>query len=83
MIMIARQSVETAYCFFHQKQRVYQYSTMEWQRDDIEYAISDYVNHMDPELLALLAKGRKNYLQEHDTFGDQLLEAVEILESML
>lgn len=81
--MIAKQAIETAYCFFHQKQRVYQYSTMEWQRDDIEYAISDYVNHMDPELLALLAKDRKNFLQEHDTFGDQLLEAVNTLDVML
>ena len=43
-IMIDKGVIETAYCFFHQKQRVYQYSTMDWQKDDIEYAIDDYVS---------------------------------------
>ena len=37
--MITREAIETAYCLFHQKERVYSHSSMEWQRDDIEYAV--------------------------------------------
>ena len=40
---ITKDSVEQAFCFFHQKWRVYEHSTMDWQKDDIEYAISQYV----------------------------------------
>lgn len=40
--MITRESIQCAYSFFHQKERIYRYSTMPWQRDDIEYAIDDY-----------------------------------------
>lgn len=45
-----KDSVESAYCFFHQKLRVYEYSTSPTQRDDIEYAISQYVERMNPLL---------------------------------
>ena len=37
--MITKDSIETAYAFFHQKHRVYIYSNMDWQKDDIEYAL--------------------------------------------
>lgn len=30
--MITRAGIETAYCFLHQKERVYAHSTMDWQR---------------------------------------------------
>lgn len=43
-----KDSIESAYCFFHQKLRVYEYSTSPTQRDDIEYAISQYVDGMTP-----------------------------------
>ena len=49
--MIPRATIETAYAFFHQKERVYAYSNMEWQKDDIEYAISQYVHDMDSSSL--------------------------------
>ena len=39
-IRIDKNAIETAYSFFHQKERVYAHSNMEWQKDDIEYAIS-------------------------------------------
>ena len=81
--MIARESIETAYCFFHQKQRVYQYSTLEWQKEDIEYAISSFVEQMPAELYNLIAKGRRDYLCNHRCFGEQLEEAVKCLEGLL
>lgn len=81
--MISKHSLETAYCFLHQKQRVFQYSTMDWQKDDIECAIGAYVDSMDPELYALLAEGRQDYLLSHARFGEDMLHAVEVLERML
>ena len=54
--MIPKDSIETAYSFLHQKWQVYRYSTMQWQKEDIEYAISSYVDGMNKELYALLAR---------------------------
>lgn len=81
--MISKDSIETAYSFFHQKLRVYQYSNMEWQREDIVYAIGSYVEQMDKELRDELSRGRQDYLMTHDRFGEDLAEAVERLEQML
>lgn len=75
--------IETAYCFFHQKQRVYEYSTMDWQKDDIECAISSYVDTMDAALYAYLAGDSTDYLLSHSRFGDDLRHAVGQLEEML
>ena len=79
--MIPRTTIETAYAFFHQKERAY--SNMEWQKDDIEYAISQYVHDMDKQLLALLANGIPDFLESHLRFHQDLQAAVEQLESML
>jgi len=76
-------SIELAYSFFHQKQRVYQFSDMEWQKEDIEYAISSYVESMPRELYNILACGRADFLCYHANFADDLLFAVEALESMM
>lgn len=81
--MITKESIETAYCFFHQKQRVFQYSTMEWQKEDIEYAIGSYLDTMQTELYEKIAQGRPHFLREHEFFGDDLAKAVEVLEKML
>lgn len=81
--MISKESLETAYCFLHQKQRVYQYSTMDWQKDDIECAIADYVADMNRELYDLLAEGRSDYLLSHRYFAEDMIHGVEILEKML
>ena len=63
--MITRDSIEQAYSFFHQKWRVYKFSTMEWQRDDIESAIGDYVAMMSPDLYRAIARGNSHYLLAH------------------
>lgn len=81
--MITRAGIETAYCFLHQKERVYAHSTMDWQRDDIEYAISSFADDMNPELYSLLADGRTDFLRSHATFPADMLHALDILEKML
>ena len=81
--MITKESLETAYCFLHQKERVYRYSTMAWQRDDIECAIASYVDAMPEELYELLSEGRRDYLLDHLRFGDDMADAVSQLERML
>lgn len=83
MINIPRHSIETAYCFLHQKQRVYQYSTLSWQQDDIECAISSFVADMDPQLYAHLSAGRTDFLLSHARFGEDMIEATQILEALL
>jgi len=81
--MITKDSIESAYCFFHQKQRVYQYSTMDWQKDDIEVAIGEYLDQMDKELYAHLSGGNPDYLRRHKTFGEELRQAVEELDKLM
>ena len=81
--MITRAGIETAYCFLHQKERVYAHSTMDWQRDDIEYAISSFADDMNAELYSLLADGRTDFLRSHATFHADMLHALDILEKML
>lgn len=81
--MITKDSIEAAYCFFHQKLRVYEYSTSPTQRDDIEYAISLYVESMSPELYSQLADGTAHYLQDHTRFEQDLRAAVGMLEKRL
>lgn len=80
---ITKESIETAYCFLHQKERVFRYSTMDWQKEDIEYAIAQYVDSMPPELYAQLASGRRDYLLDHTRFFDDMNDALEQLEQML
>jgi len=75
-------SIEPAYCFFHQKLMVYKHSTMEWQRDDIEYAIASYVDGMSPALYERLSEGKADYLREHSAFEKDLESAVSQLDSM-
>lgn len=81
--MIPHESIETAYCFFHQKERVYAHSSMDWQKDDIEYAISSYVDSMNKALYDKLADGRQDFLCCHDRFHSDLLHALDMLEGML
>ena len=76
-------SIESAYSFFHQKYRVYEYSNNVRQKDDIEYAISSYVEQMNPSLYAFLSKGRKDYLLSHASFTQDIKNAIGQLENML
>jgi len=81
--MITKDSIETAYSFLHQKQRIYIHSTLDWQKDDIELAISDYANDMSQELYAAISGGRPDFLRDHKRFQEDITKAVEILEKML
>ena len=81
--MITKDSIETAYCFLHQKLRVYEHSSLEWQRDDIECAIASFADNMNTELYKTLSAGRPNFLREHSHFSQDIALAVEKLEKMI
>ena len=81
--MITKDSIETAYSFLHQKQNVYLHSTLDWQKDDIEYAISSYVDDMSPELYDAISAGRTDFLRDHKRFREDIMSAVQQLEAML
>ena len=81
--MITKDSIETAYSFIHQKQRIYVYSTLDWQKDDIEIAIASYVDDMSKELYDAISDGREDFLRDHKRFRDDITMAVEKLEKLL
>ena len=78
-----RGAIEQAYSFFHQKLRVYEYSHSETQRDDIEYAISSYVDGMSQELYLLLSGGNSEFLRNHPSFESDMRAALSMMENML
>ena len=80
---ITRDCIESAYCFIHQKLRVFEFSSNPMQRDDIEYAIAQYVEGMNPHLYLLLSQGRKEFLLDHVNFEKDMREAQEKLEGMM
>lgn len=81
--MISKHSIEAAYCFFHQKWRVYQYSDSPQQKEEIEFAIASYVESMNQDLYALLAAGRNDFLLSHASFAADIAASVVKLEEML
>lgn len=81
--MITRDSIETAYSFLHQKRNVYIHSSLDWQKDDIEYAIASYVDDMSQELYDEMSGGRSDFLRDHKRFRNDITEAVNQLEKML
>ena len=81
--MITKDSIETAYSFLHQKRNVYIHSSLDWQKDDIEYAIASYVDDMNQELYDSLAEDRADFLRDHERFQEDITQAVERLERML
>ena len=81
--MITKDSIETAYSFLHQKRNVYIHSTMQWQKDDIEWSIGSYVDDMSQELYDVLSDGMADFLRDHKRFKDDITKAVEQLERML
>ena len=76
-------SIEAAYSVCHQKGRIYAASNIESQKDDIEYAIAEYVNGMNPELYKTLSNGRKDFLLDHKNFANDIQDAVDELEKMM
>ena len=94
--MITKDSIETAYSFLHQKQRIYvlaslrwqaskarAHSTLDWQKDDIEIAIASYADEMSQELLDVISGCRADFLRDHKRFQEDITKAVEILENMI
>ena len=81
--MITKDSIETAYSFLHQKRNVYIHSSLEWQKDDIEYAIASYVDDMSQELYEAISDGRTDFLRDHKMFLEDITLAVERLEEKL
>ena len=74
--MITKESIETAYSFLHQKQRIYIHSTLDWQKDDIEYAIASYVDEMSDELLKAISDDKADFLKNHVRFEEDITSAV-------
>ena len=81
--MITKDRIETAYSFLHQKRNVYIHSSLDWQKDDIEYAIASYVDDMNRELYETISCGRADFLRDHKRFQEDITQAVERLETML
>ena len=81
--MITKDSIETAYSFLHQKRNVYIHSILDWQKDDIEYAIGTYVDDMNPELYEAISDERNDFLRDHKRFREDITQTVERLEEML
>ncbi len=81
--MITKDSIETAYSFLHQKQRIYVHSTLDRQKDDIEMAIAAYADDMSIELYEAISGGRTDFLRDHKRFQDDITKAVEMLEGLL
>lgn len=82
-VNFSKDSIESAYCFFHQKLRVYEFSHSHTQRDNIEYAISQYVDGMTPALYQLLANGTPHYLLDHTAFEQDMHHAIKLLDGMM
>ena len=81
--MITRDSIETAYSFLHQKRNVYVHSSLDWQRDDIEYAVASYAEEMNRELFEAILAGQSDFLADHGRFLEDITRAVERLEEMM
>lgn len=75
--------VRQAYCFFHQKYRIYASSSSERERDDIEYAVNSYLQRMSPALYGFISDGREGFLREHSTFAGDMDEALSRMEELL
>lgn len=80
---LSKDSIETAYSFLHQKRNVYIHSSLEWQKDDIEYAVASYVDDMNKELYDHISDGKADFLRDHKRFQEDITLAVTKLEEML
>lgn len=80
--MITKDCIESAYCFFHQKWRVYKYSNNLRQKDDIEYSIASYVESMNRQLYETIAEGKSDFLTDHTSFATDMQAAINRLDTM-
>ena len=80
---ISIDSIEQTYCFLHQKWNVYCHSTMDSQKDDIEYAISQYIQETSPSLYRVLSEGNIGFLCQHNTFSEDMCKALKALDTLM
>jgi hypothetical protein len=81
--MITKDSIEQAYCFFHQKWRIYSYSIDEAQKEEIIYAVSSYTESMNSDLYARISAGKENFLCDYSAFDADMPRAMECLERLM
>jgi protein involved in ribonucleotide reduction len=81
--MLTKDSVEQAYCFFHQKWRIYSYSSDRNQKEDIKYSVISYVEGMNANLYACISEGNTHFLTDYATFEADMPCAVERLERLM
>lgn len=81
-MVITRDGVEQAYCFFHQKHRVYIHSRDERQREDIEWAVEQYASQMSAALREAIST-HEGFLGDPTCFLDDLEAALTALERIL
>ena len=79
---VGKDSVEVAHSFFHQKWNIYKASALDWQKDDIEQAISEYASSMPRPLYDMLSCGEDGFLLNHSTFASDLSFATGALEKI-
>ena len=80
--MISKDCIESAFCFFHQKWRVYMYSNDMRQKDDIEYSIASYVESMNRQLYEKIADGKNDFLTDHTSVATDMQAAISRLDAM-
>ncbi len=80
---MTKDSIETAYSFLHQKLNIYTHSRLIWQKEDIEYAVASYVDSMSQELYDNISDKTADFLKDHQRFLEDIIQAVERLETML
>lgn len=68
--MITKETIEIAYSFLHQKRNVYIHSSLDWQKDDIEYAIASYVDEMSDELLRTISDAKAVDMEQKQWYRD-------------
>ncbi len=80
---MTKDAIEQAYSFLHQKYRVFQYSRDDRQKEDIEYAVTSFVETMRPDLYDAISQGQDDYLFVHSKFAVDLPSAVQRLEQLM
>lgn len=81
--MFSKDKIEPVYSFLHQKLRVYEFSSIPSQKDDIEEIIYGFTNQMNPSLYSYLAGGKEDFLKLHYRFQEDMQEAVSRLEELM
>ena len=76
-------AIEWTYCIFHQKLRVYKFSTSPSQRDEIEHVVASYAMDMNPDLYKKLADGINDVLNKIKTDSPIMTARFKLYRSMI